>query len=230
MANVILVSGTHHDGTVFAALQGQLRAMGHTDFAPDLTGLAPGYEPGLPINLDTHISDVLSVIDANRLTEVILVGSSYGGMVITGAADRCSAKVISLVYLDAAVPLPGQREWDLIDENLQNFFLASSKDGINIDVNPEFLAFRPNLMPHPLATKLQPLNYSADLFEKQRNIYVFAEKGFHEPNPKGVFENVYRRYLTDPNWETVSLPFGHDLPTEAPTEIANIIHASAIAE
>jgi pimeloyl-ACP methyl ester carboxylesterase len=230
MANVILISGTHHDGSVWVEVRRHLEALGHSVFAPDLTGLAPGYKPGLPINLDTHIDDVLAVIEANQLKDVILVGWSYGGMVITGAADRSRARVQALVYLDAAVPLPGQREWDLIDEDLQNFFLVSSKDGINIEVNPAFLQFRPNLMPHPLATKLQPLNYSADLFAKQRNVYVFAEKGFHEPNPKGAFEHVYRRYLTDSNWETVSLPHGHDLPTEAPGEVANIIHEAASAE
>jgi pimeloyl-ACP methyl ester carboxylesterase len=78
-------------------------------FAPSLTGLGDQtYLLSPSVNLDTHIDDIVRLLHDEDLADVILVGHSYGGMVITGAADRAADRVSRLVYLDAANPKDGQ--------------------------------------------------------------------------------------------------------------------------
>jgi pimeloyl-ACP methyl ester carboxylesterase len=222
MANIILIAGTHHGGWYWDSIATDLRAMGNTVFAPTLSGLDDQNEYYGDINLDTHIQDVLNLIEENRLKNLVLVASSYGGMVITGVADRTSAAIRSLIYLDACLPLPGQSEWDLISDDLRSKFEKSISDGKNIDVPQEWLTFRPRLMPHPLATKKQPLNYSQTKFQECNKIYVHAEQGFG-PGGEHFFARCYERVKAFGDWKTYSLPAGHDLATELPWEVLDII-------
>jgi len=91
-----------------------LRSTGHEVYTPTLTGLGERSHLLNPrIDLDTHIRDITAVLHYEDLREVILVGHSYGGMVITGAADRCADRVRRLVYLDSAVPENGQSLHDI---------------------------------------------------------------------------------------------------------------------
>ena len=86
-----------------------LRKSGHEAYAPTLTGLGERIHLMSPsINLDTHIADVVNLIKWEELSDVVLVGHSYGGMVITGVADALSDRIRSLVYLDAFVPKDGE--------------------------------------------------------------------------------------------------------------------------
>jgi pimeloyl-ACP methyl ester carboxylesterase len=226
MANLIFIGGTGHGGWCFDDIAEKLRALGHTVFAPHPSGLDPESTERKVVNLDTHVQDVLDVIEQNKLEEVVLVGHSYGGMVITGAADRTNAKVTGLVYLDAALPQPGQRLWDLIDADMHKSFLASATDGLNVYPDEAFLAMRPNVRPHPLATKLQPLNYSLDIFNVPTKVYVYAEEYFGVPGMISPFEVIYNRLSHDPGWKTYSLPVGHDLLNTAPDEVFEIVKAA----
>ncbi|MEY4423804.1 MAG: hypothetical protein RLZZ258_907 [Actinomycetota bacterium] len=226
MANLIFIGGTGHGGWYFDDIAAKLRALGHTVFAPHPSGLDPASNERKVVNLDTHVQDVLDVIEQNQLEEVVLVGHSYGGMVITGAADRTSAKVTGLVYLDAALPQPGQRLWDLIDADMHKSFLASATDGLNVYPDEAFLAMRPNVRPHPLATKLQPMNYSLDIFDVPTKVYVYAEEYLGVPGMISPFEVIYDRLSQDAGWKTYSLPVGHDLLNTAPDEVFEIVKAA----
>lgn len=223
MANILLIPGSGHGGWAFDPIADDLRAAGHKVIAATLTGLDDGKIEQVPINLDTHIDDVLELIRANRLDHVVLVGHSYGGMVITGVADRTAAKVEALIYLDGMLPLPGQRLWDLLEPDLQNTFLGSVTDGLNLHADPEFKRLRPRVMPHPLATMLQPLQYSEAIFQAPVKVYVFAEKFFGDPEQLSPFRAIYNRLSKKPDWQTHSLPFGHDLVDEAPEQVLQII-------
>ena len=70
--------------------------------------------PGREVDLETHVNDVLGVIEHHELDNVVLCGHSYGGMVVGGAADRVAAKIASLVYLDAFIPEAGKSLWDFL--------------------------------------------------------------------------------------------------------------------
>lgn len=222
MSNIVLVAGTHHGGWYWDVIAAELRKAGHMVFAPTLAGLDDETPYLGEINLDTHIDDVIRIIEGNNLKSIVLVGWSYGGMVITGVAERTSAKIDSLIYLDGCLPLPGQSEWDLISDDLRDKFENSITDGENIEVPEEFLAFRPRLMPHPLATKQQPLDYSIEKFKTFSKIYVHAEHGFG-PGGSHFFAKGYERIRAEKDWTTYVLPAGHDLATELPDEVIRII-------
>jgi pimeloyl-ACP methyl ester carboxylesterase len=114
MATYVLVHGGAHGGWCYGPVARILRSAGHEVHAPTLTGLGERshlLRPG--IDLDTHIDDVVAVLHYEDLREVVLVGHSYGGMVITGVADRAADRVGHLVYLDAATPADGQSLVDI---------------------------------------------------------------------------------------------------------------------
>ena len=109
MATYVLVHGGGHGGWCYQRVARLIRARGHEVYTPTLTGL--GERAHLlddRVDLNRHIEDVVAVLRFEDLRDVILVGHSYGGMVITGIADRAADRVGKLVYLDAANPVNGQ--------------------------------------------------------------------------------------------------------------------------
>ena len=109
MATYVLVHGGGHGGWCYQRVARLLRAAGHEVYTPTLTGLGErSHLLGPDVDLDMHITDIASVLHYEDLRGVILVGHSYGGMVVTGVADRASDRVGRLVYLDAANPVNGQ--------------------------------------------------------------------------------------------------------------------------
>jgi pimeloyl-ACP methyl ester carboxylesterase len=109
MATFVLVHGGGHGGWCYQRVARLLRAEGHEVYTPTLTGLGErAHLVGPHVDLDLHIRDVVAVLHSEDLRDVILVGHSYGGMVITGVADRVSDRIGKLVYLDAANPKNGQ--------------------------------------------------------------------------------------------------------------------------
>jgi pimeloyl-ACP methyl ester carboxylesterase len=119
LATYVLVHGGGHGGWCYQRVARTLRAAGHEVHAPSLTGLgerAHLLRPG--IDLDLHITDVVNLLHYEDLRDVILVGHSYGGMVVTGVADRASDRIGRLVYLDAANPKDGQSLVDVAGEHI----------------------------------------------------------------------------------------------------------------
>src|SRR5580704_3813157 len=109
MANFVLVHGGGHGGWCYRDVARILRSSGHTVCTPTMTGVGErSHLVGPNVDLDLHIRDITSVLQYEDLRDVLLVGHSYGGMVITGAADRAAERVAALIYLDAATPVNGQ--------------------------------------------------------------------------------------------------------------------------
>jgi len=114
MATYVLVHGGAHGGWCYGRVARILQAAGHDVYRPTLTGLGERSHLLRPdIDLDLHIRDITALLHFEDLRDVVLVGHSYGGMVITGAADRASDRVGRLVYLDAANPVNGQSLLDI---------------------------------------------------------------------------------------------------------------------
>lgn len=119
MATFLLVHGAWHGGWCYKSVAEKLRAQGHTVYTPTNTGV--GKRSHLfhrDIDIEMHITDILNVIKWEELDNFVLVGHSYGGMIITGVADRCPEKVRRLVYLDAFVPEDGKCLFDYIPDEL----------------------------------------------------------------------------------------------------------------
>ncbi len=114
-----VVHGGGHGGCCYLAVARLLRSEGHEVYAPSLTGLGErAHLFRCDVDLDCHITDIVSLLHSEDLHDVILVGHSYGGMVITGVADRAHDSVGHLVYLDAATPANGQSLVDVAPEML----------------------------------------------------------------------------------------------------------------
>jgi pimeloyl-ACP methyl ester carboxylesterase len=114
MATFVLVHGAFHGGWCWRDVAARLRASGHVVFAPTLTGLGERSHLAAPaVDLSTHVRDVVNLLEWEELGELVLVGHSYGGMVITGVADRRPERLAALIYLDALVPQDGQCALDL---------------------------------------------------------------------------------------------------------------------
>jgi pimeloyl-ACP methyl ester carboxylesterase len=114
MATYVLVHGGAHGGWCYRKVAPLLRRAGHEVSVPTLTGLGERSHLASPnVDLDMHIRDICAVLYYEDLRDVILVGHSYGGMVITGVADRASDRIGKLVYLDAANPVNGQSLVDI---------------------------------------------------------------------------------------------------------------------
>jgi pimeloyl-ACP methyl ester carboxylesterase len=140
VATFVLVHGGGHGGWCWRPVARRLRQAGHEVHAPTLTGLGERrHLLTAQTDLDTHIQDVTSLLFHEDLTDVLLVGHSYGGMVITGGADRAVERVRRLIYLDAAIPADGEA---LIDSSpgLQLFNDVRLVDGVALGLWPEHVA------------------------------------------------------------------------------------------
>jgi pimeloyl-ACP methyl ester carboxylesterase len=137
MATYVLVHGGGHGGWCWKPVAQRLRAADHEVYAPTLTGLGERrHLLSAATDLGTHVEDIVSLLFHEDLTDAILVGHSYGGMVITGAADRAIERVRRLVYLDAAIPADGEA---LLDSSpgLAQFDDSRSADGVALGLWPE---------------------------------------------------------------------------------------------
>jgi pimeloyl-ACP methyl ester carboxylesterase len=114
MATFVLVHGSCHGGWCWKKLIPHLSRNGQDVYAPSLTGLGErSHLVSRCIGLDTHILDIIQVSEYENLSEVFLVGHSYGGLVIGSAADKVSQKIRHLVYLDAYMPQDNKSVFDL---------------------------------------------------------------------------------------------------------------------
>jgi pimeloyl-ACP methyl ester carboxylesterase len=138
MATFVLVHGGGHGGWCYRDVKRMLEADGHEAFAPSLTGLAERSRSlSVDIDLDFHIDDVVQLLHYWDLRDVVLVGHSYGGMVITGAADRAHERVGKLVYLDAANPRNGQSLVDVAGPVIEMTRpMGATVDGVELVLLP----------------------------------------------------------------------------------------------
>ena len=217
MTTFVLIPGMCHGGWCFEQLTEQLRHHGHRAYPLTLTGLSErSHLLHGGVNLETHIQDVTGVLAAEHIQNAVLVGHSYGGMVITGVADRASDRVDSLVYLDAVVPQHGDSMWSLVSDQERRWYLDVVETGDAVRPLP---FFDPRATPHPLASLLQPLRITGDLTHIRRNVYVYAA-GWEGQSP---FTPTYQRLCADPSWTTHALDGGHNLMRDAPQDLLKIL-------
>lgn len=137
MAIYVLVHGGGHGGWCYKLVARLLAAAGHEVHAPTLTGLADRAHLLRPdTGLDTHIDDITQLLEFQDLSDVILVGHSYGGMVITGTADRARERIANLVYLDAAIPRDGEALLDVSPGLLRLAGTTRVVDGVELGLWP----------------------------------------------------------------------------------------------
>lgn len=209
MAHIVLVPGAFHGSWYFAPLMPALRAAGHDVHAISLTGLeGPAERPRVSITLDTHIEDVVSLIELHQMHDVVLFGHSYAGMVIAGAADRLPGRIRTLAFIDALVPNSGDSVWSTFPPALRDGFIGASPDGI---LTPANGASDPRARGHPLATFLQPITLSDTAYHGVNKVYALCAADAGSP-----FQTICDRLSADPDWIIRKLATGHDFMNQAP--------------
>ena len=176
----VLVHGAWHGAFCWRPVERLLRAAGHEVFSPTLTGLADrAHLLTRQVNLDTHLTDVTSLLQVEDLTDVVLVGHSYGGIVITGAGTRQAARINRLVYLDAFIPNSGQSGYDLmpkygpkwrerVKEKGEGWLIPPMLDArsMGIDDPAQQKWLDKKLTPHPSQTFDDALTYDQAAFTR----------------------------------------------------------------
>lgn len=136
MATFLLVHGAWHSGRSWDRVVPLLESAGHRVLAPSLTGYGDkAHLLGPEVGLGTHIDDVVGLIEGERLDDVVLVGHSYAGMVISGVAHRVPERIAHLVFLDAMVPEDGETAVDVLPVTKQLIDVAV--DGWRVPPMPE---------------------------------------------------------------------------------------------
>ena len=215
MTVFLFVPGGWHGGWVFEQVCAELAARGHVPHALTLSGLEPG-SPGHTANLDTHIEDVLRYLARRDLSQVVLCGHSYAGLVLRGVSDACPERLAGLVYVDAYVPTDGDSCWNLTSTRFRDLFVElSRRTGVLVDPPP---GLDPRAVPHPVAAFLQGLRLSGRQETGLRHCYVYLSRWRGSP-----FGPVYQRLHTDPAWQTVELPVSHNIMQLAPGLLADTL-------
>lgn len=242
MAHFVLVHGAWHGGWCWRETAAALRAAGHQVFTPTLTGVGErSHQAHHGITLETHIRDVCGCIEFEELDQVVLVGHSYGGMVITGVADRLAPRINSLVYLDAFVPRHGDSLIKLLREALPPEVAAGfvgafhgsaavEHCGLMAPIPAEAFGIKPEnrarvdrlCRPHPLGTFEWPLLLTGAHEAVKSRHYILAD-GW-DPSP---FRHFARQVGALPSWHVTKLACSHDVMVDMPQELARELIAIA---
>lgn len=188
METFLFVHGGMIGGNCWNHVVSSLRKKGHLAIAPSLTGLGDRTHLSHPgIDLDTHIQDIVNTIFYEELDEIILVGHSYGGMVITGVLDRIPKQIKKLIYIGAAIPQSGESLFDALGTEIATFLENSTlKNGWQVPAGaPEMYGiesqeicdwFIKMTSPQPINTFRQKLFFNMALFQKVEKLYIHSKK------------------------------------------------------
>lgn len=217
MAVYVLIAGGWHAGWYYQNLAEDLRKQNHEVYPLTLTGLGDrAHLLTSDTNLETHIQDVIGFLKTEQLKDVILCGHSYGGMVITGVADRIPECISNLVYIDAYVPEDGDSCWSLTNEMYRQMFIDGSSQSGYAVIPPAGLDARTT--PHPFASFIQKIQLR-DKSKKQIHQHYIYLSGWDET----PFTSTYKRLLPDPAWSVHNLPVGHNFMAEDPDSMLSIL-------
>ncbi len=207
MAKYVLVHGAWGGSWGYANLARELRAAGHEVHIPSLTGLGErAHLANGGITLTDHINDVIGLIDCEGLDDIILVGHSYGGMVITGVSALRGKRIRALIYLDAFLPQDGQSLWDVVDDATRAMYIQNQRNtpGLIDPIFPIPPGRAGRVSGHPLLTLLEPVKLGGEEGAIGRHVYVYASA-----SPVGAFGKFRERCAGDANWQVHDLATGH---------------------
>jgi pimeloyl-ACP methyl ester carboxylesterase len=241
MTTYVLIPGFWLGGWAWESVTTALRAHGHDVYPVDLTGMGErAHLATAQVNLDTHVTDVLTLLRDEDLHAVVLVGHSYAGaVVITSVADQAADRIATLAFVDSG-PLPdgmSQSEFAEPDEQRRNADLvATHGDGWKLppppwadlaaglsDLGPGSLtALTERSVPQPWATATQPVRLTG-AWEKLPRLGILSS--FSEEQARAMAGVVPAfRYMDGEQWTYVELPTWHWPMFTRPTELANILH------
>jgi pimeloyl-ACP methyl ester carboxylesterase len=226
---VVLVHGAWHGGWCWQTVADLLRAQGHHVVTPTLTGLGErSHLLGSEITLDTHIADIVDVFERERLQNAVLVAHSYAGWPASGALECIHARVATLVFLDAHLPMDGQRGIDT--SNHRDKIIAArnaGRPGIDPPPASEFVSEKNStwvqsmLTPHPIGVYLQPIHLTGARERVQHKVYLrttgYRSKRF----------DACREMARQNGWYVQDISRAHDMMIDEPQLLAHTLSAIA---
>jgi pimeloyl-ACP methyl ester carboxylesterase len=240
----VLVHPAWHGGWFWKKLAPLLREKGHVTFTPTLTGLGERSHLAAPdIGLDVHVTDVANVLHYEDLRDVVIVGHSSSGVVVTGVADRLPERIALVVYLDAFVPEDGQSVFDLVSPDRRQAFGTLTRTegdgwrvprfapppwetivrdmwGVTDPDDARWLVER--LTPTPIGHFRDPVRRTNPAAEALPRLFVRFPQF---PNPR--FDRQAEMAQRTANWRYRELPAHHHAAFTAPAEVANLLHREA---
>lgn len=235
MANYVLVHGAWHTGELFEDVAEFIRAKGHNVHNPTIAGNNPSDDRR--IGLDAAIASIVNYLEEQDLKDVVLLGHSYGGMIITGVADRTPERINRLIYWNAFVPNNGECMNDMVPAHYADLFNTVSGQSSDNSVILPFPIWREAFMndasaeqaessfnklnPHPYATFTDPISLNTNPAEMQiGKSYINATEDNSLPQSLGWHPRLSEKLGL---YRLIQLPGGHELCFTNPEAIANAI-------
>ncbi|MBX9843683.1 MAG: alpha/beta hydrolase [Xanthobacteraceae bacterium] len=225
----VLVHGAWHGGWCWRRVADLLEKKGHKVFTPTLTGLgACSHLLSKDINLSTHFTDVANLIEWENLGEVVLVGHSYGGYIVSGAAEKVSGKISSIVFLDAFLPENGESLAAGASQPVKDAIAAALGRGEHSLKPVPAAVFRVNeadrawvdgkCTPHPIGTLTDKITLTGARDRIAKKSYIRAA-GY----PSIPFDAVLAKVKSNSAWKTFEMTAGHDAMVDQPQELTDIL-------
>jgi pimeloyl-ACP methyl ester carboxylesterase len=231
----VLAHGSWHGGWCWRRVADRLRRLGHAVYTPSYTGLGDrSHLLNKEITLDTWIEDLIGVIQSEELINVVLVGHSFGGVTISGTADRISERIAHLVYLDGLILESGKHSYSYLPPAVAEARIAAAAratNGLAIPVpdplpafwglkegTPDYDWVRRRLSPNPLRTSITPLILRGPVGNGLPRTYVHCTRPSH---PKlGDSRQLVRSWS---GWNWIDLAAPHDAMITNPDDVVNIL-------
>jgi len=229
MATFLLVHGAWSGAHDFRKVRGPLRAAGHDVFTPSLTGVGERVHLASPqVGLTTHIADVVNCVRYEDLDEIVLLGFSYGGCVVTGALEYIADRVRHLVYLDAfvlqdgeAAGLPGGASSPRVSDLGSSWLVPAP---IREFEDPEAGAWvTARRTPQPIGTFTEPVRLTRPLEDYPFTRTFIKATGEPRPEPAGPFWAAADRVSKSPAWRYREIATNHMIPSNRPEELAELL-------
>ncbi len=233
MSTFVLIHGAWGGAWIWRRIVGPLRAAGHEVHAATLTGDGDrAHLRRADISLQDHIDDVLGLIDAEELQDIVLVGHSYGGMVITGVADARHERIRQLVYVDGQAPLPGE-SWSSLhsaEVQAQREATAAAHGGALPPADPALFGLEGadrdwllrRQVPHPFGPYHDALPYDAERLARLPRHYIACT----QPAFATALAH-HARVRRAPGWQFSEIATGHCPMVSAPQALLAALHTIA---
>ena len=228
----VLLHGAFHGGWCWVRVADILRAAGHRVTTPTQTGLGERkHLMSKDITLETFVLDLVNHIESEDLSDVVLVGHSFGGMAITGAADRIPQRLRHLVYLDARVLEPGQTPLDVSIPKVREERIRTAQEfsgglcvpppkaeSFGVPAGPDADWVDQHLTPHPMGTFTSTLALAHAIGNGLPCTYIACTEPLSE---QLASSRVWARARPDWGWREIAT--GHDAMVSAPQELAGML-------
>lgn len=228
MATYVLVHGAWSGAQTWRKVRPLLRAAGHEVFTPSLTGLGERVHLASPqVTLSTHIQDVVNMLLFEDLEDVVLLGYSYGGMVVTGSLEHIAPRVKHLVYLDAFVPKDGQSVYSVNGTVVEDPFTQSwliPPTPREFDDPAEAAWVQPRRTPQPRGTLMERVRLQKPLEEYPfSRTYIKATQPPRSENPNAPFWLIADHARESAAWRYREIDTNHMVANNRPAELAEML-------